>query len=377
MSAPRRAFLLAIVGLIIAMIALVYAVWNQHQKIQIFQPIEATVVARNVIRKQLGSDIRYEPMVRYQFQVEGQSYISDTIATDKLQGSLEWAKRFIAQFPVGKTIEAYCDPKDPSQSLLLKEYNFSYYGGILFVIMFLAGAIAGFANLTSREPADLEPVAPGLYEIKPRTTLKSNICISFAISLLWYCVGVASLGHYFTVAEPPYQTQAKVFTFIYGFTGLVPVGLMVYWLAVYLSSGAWQLGKTRLFVGQDKFNLGNEINVQAEQRVRLNSLIDKFGVGLVCEKAIYQGYERRVGGCKVVKCHDDQIVAIQNYNARLGEMVTAKGNFLIPSDASPSNLRGSSISPYCGWRIEISARLARSRKAYRIRFPILVQKEAS
>lgn len=373
MTAPKIVFLVLIVGPIIGIVGLTYAVWNQHRKIKTFQPTQATVVAKNIIKRRLGRDIRYEPMVRYQFEVEGQSYVSDTIATDKLQGSLEWAKRFVDQFPVDETVEAYYNTNNPSQALLLKEYSFSYYGGILFATVFLSIGIGISIILKSRRPGDLIPAMPGLYEIKPQTTVKSNIWTSFAVSLSWYCIGIAIVGHYFMVADPPYQTEAKVLTSIYGFLGVVPVGFMVYWLVVYWLSGAWRLGKTRVFVDQDKITLGKEINARAEQRIRLNSRIDKFGIGLVCEKAVYEGYERSIGGCKVLKCHDDQIVALQNYQAQSREMITGKGRFLIPSNARPSNPGSSSISPYCGWRIEMVTKFVKGR-GYKTKFPIIVQR---
>lgn len=360
---------IAIIGGIAGVAFSIYLTWSQHHKITTFRPVEATVVGTRIQKHRgVGKYSRgtsYEPVVQYRFVVEGRSYTSESVSTGEFRGPREFAERFVGQYPVGKVVEAYYNPKNPSDALLFNEYTFSPYGMILISTMLLAVFVGIFSVTKLRAPGDLIPAGPGWYEIKPKITAKANIWIAVVVSLLWFSIGIAALGHYFRVAETPYRTSSVICMTIYGVLGLVPVAIMIR-----CSLPLLHLGKTRVFVDQDKVTLGEELNVQVEQQIRSNSVIKELKIGLVCEKAVYKGDSRR-HTCKTVKCHDDWVSALQNHQARAGETITAKAKLLIPAEGRRSNPEGSYSYPYRGWRIEEVTKLGRGR-GYKTKFPIFV-----
>ena len=81
----------------------------------------------------------YSPDVAYKYIVNGMTMKGDTIryglATNRAQ-----AEKIVQQYPKGKEVEIYYNPRNPGQSVLQP----GYFGGLLFFpVMGLIGIVAG------------------------------------------------------------------------------------------------------------------------------------------------------------------------------------------------------------------------------------------
>jgi hypothetical protein len=74
--------------------------------------------ARETVYTEHGS--RTEANVEYTYTVNGRRYRNDTIAFGMLRGKLTWgdADRRLAEFPVGKRVTVYYDPRRPRVACL-------------------------------------------------------------------------------------------------------------------------------------------------------------------------------------------------------------------------------------------------------------------
>ncbi len=67
-------------------------------------------------------------VVKYEYQLMGQSYESDTLGFGNPAGGRKKANAKVAEYPVGSTVTVHYDPADPSKGVLeTKAYGFVTY----------------------------------------------------------------------------------------------------------------------------------------------------------------------------------------------------------------------------------------------------------
>jgi Protein of unknown function (DUF3592) len=84
--------------------------------------IEATIIESEVVEAFVwggGTTTYYAPKVRYRFSIDGTLHEGKRVQIDAGSNTSQSdVQEWVARYPVGATVLAYCDPKDPSLSVL-------------------------------------------------------------------------------------------------------------------------------------------------------------------------------------------------------------------------------------------------------------------
>lgn len=346
--------------------------WRQHRKITTYQPAPATVLATRVDRhvshnSRGGSSVSYKPVVRYRYEAGGQTHESEEILPVSQSSSQSWARSIVSRYKAGQRTTAYHDPADPSSAFLLRQYTFFPYVFILFPMIFFVVAIgvAGALRL-SDEPAPPAPQADGWFAVRPQLRVADKRRRARFVAAVWWSVGVAACGHYFSVAAWPWEMLAVVATAIYAALGCVPLGLAIYYALLQR-----HVRDATLLINTQRIRLGDQITVLVEQPLRADRFIEELSASLVCEESIkYQsGGKTRF---QTRTRHEDCAVVLQKHAGRARETLSAQQAFTVPHDQPPSSPPGQKQYPRYAWRVEVKTAIA-DGPDYRARFPIAVK----
>jgi hypothetical protein len=82
--------------------------------------VDATILESRTELENSDDDPALVVRVAYRYEVGGQSYVSKRrrFDTDQAPYSPWLARRIVAKYPVGATVNAYCSPTDPSKAVL-------------------------------------------------------------------------------------------------------------------------------------------------------------------------------------------------------------------------------------------------------------------
>ena len=112
---------------------------------------------------------RYEPVVQYEYEIDGRTYQGYRIKAGDYGGAAQRAYAVVNRYPVGAHVSVYHDPADPGQAVLEQgadKTTLYLFGGIgvLFSIIGLGALL--FAGVQSRRVTgrafDLTPGVTGL-----------------------------------------------------------------------------------------------------------------------------------------------------------------------------------------------------------------------
>lgn len=105
-------------------------------------PVEATVVS-SAPEQGCGKGSSYTPRVRYQYTVNGRSYLGEVLAYSMFDcGGFAEMKARTDAFRQGLQVQAYVNPSHPSDAVLVAGvvHSDSKFGIALFVVLFLGCA---------------------------------------------------------------------------------------------------------------------------------------------------------------------------------------------------------------------------------------------
>ena len=119
-----------------------YGNYRYSQQAKHWPSVTGTVTASAVVREggRLGG---LRPDIHYRFTLNGQVYQGDrlTFGGDHSYYLSDPAP-FVAQYPVGKEVDIYYDPKDPNNSLLFPQLNSPLFNlGLALIAWVAAGAL--------------------------------------------------------------------------------------------------------------------------------------------------------------------------------------------------------------------------------------------
>lgn len=113
-----------------------------------------TIVHSELVREVIDDAIHYEPVVKYTYEVGGVGYTNDRISLFRWSTFLAGReRRKVEEYPVGKAVDVYYDPGEPSESILEIEatgLDHILWGGFALLG---AGAIPGGIMLILHELA--------------------------------------------------------------------------------------------------------------------------------------------------------------------------------------------------------------------------------
>ena len=149
------AVLLMLFGLVFGTIGGL-GVRKQHIMMKTYLPIQATVLStavesrttRNMDDRDGGSTVTsYFPVVEYRYEVSGVSYVSKQVFPIAYGASSKWANKFINEYRVDHTVEAFYNPKDPLEAFLSKGPNLVM---LVFLVLSPVLLVLGFLVLKFR-----------------------------------------------------------------------------------------------------------------------------------------------------------------------------------------------------------------------------------
>jgi hypothetical protein len=346
--------------------------WNQHRKITTYQPVPATVFGKDIERhtsqsSKGGTTTTYKPIVKYRYEVGGKIYEGRQVTpTDEKAGG-GWAYRIISRYDAGQTTEAFVNPDNPADAFLYRHYSFMPYLIILFpMLFFAAGAYATMTIFTAHAIAEPERGLDGWYQLRPTTNIAQRRRTSSIVGAMWQLVGIAVWGHYFRLADQPFEKSALIVTPIYVALGCVPLAMALYYTVLLR-----KIGDACVRLNVPRVVLGDEITVRAEQMARQDLQIQELSIGLVCE----QTTETRSGGKMQIsksRRFEDRLPVVGADMTRSGLELNATATFRVPTDQPASTPHTAKGYPRYEWRIEVVTRIANSPD-YRAKFPIFVQ----
>ncbi|MFI4898737.1 MAG: DUF3592 domain-containing protein [Phycisphaerales bacterium JB059] len=128
---------------------------HQSRLIREAQPVEATVLAAEVIRSSTSqgtgssrtTSTSFFPSVEFRYERAGQTRTSDRLWAVGQGGDAAWAEAVIQRYPPGTVTSAWVDPDDPGFAFLEKRWTVGPYimvfvgsFGLGFLISLVAGA---------------------------------------------------------------------------------------------------------------------------------------------------------------------------------------------------------------------------------------------
>lgn len=151
-------FALALGGLGIVLIVLYLRNKKKAKESESWPFTEGEVVANDVRIDEIDDEdftrVRYIPQVRFEYQVDGQSYTGKRISygSDPSFNSRQKALDFLNQFPVGNPVRVFYNPEKPQEAVLSQELRKMTAGlivGIVLVVLmvcFLCPIAIGLVN---------------------------------------------------------------------------------------------------------------------------------------------------------------------------------------------------------------------------------------
>jgi hypothetical protein len=105
-----------------------------------------SVVASEIKEKSSDGGFSYEPVVTYEYQVEGNTLRSSKLKISEVitNGSYSQAEKLIRHFPVGRKVDVIYNPEDPQESVLVEGMSSKWLWTTIgfAVFFFILAAIA-------------------------------------------------------------------------------------------------------------------------------------------------------------------------------------------------------------------------------------------
>ena len=81
--------------------------------------VTRTVPKGRLIRQ--SRTVVFRPVIQYEYLVAGQQYVGQQYDIAQTEGSEHWARKILAEFPVGSEVPVFYDPRKPDSAALTKQ----------------------------------------------------------------------------------------------------------------------------------------------------------------------------------------------------------------------------------------------------------------
>ena len=111
-------------------------------------PVPATVLA-GTLKKSYGRNAGWTPNITFSFSINGKRYFSNRFSFPTTSYPRTRAEAILRHYPVGQTVTAYYNPKDPAQACLEPGYDWFFLFIIPFVSLILlsGGVLIGIMTM--------------------------------------------------------------------------------------------------------------------------------------------------------------------------------------------------------------------------------------
>jgi hypothetical protein len=187
------------------------------------------------------------------------------------------------------------------------------------------------------------------------------------MTLVWFVIGGAAIGHYFLHADRPYGWEAWIASSIYGALGIIPLAMYFAHLRV-----ARRVRDPRLWVNAQGFWIGKTFNVKVEQSFRKPAHVQSVRACLICEKiergSMRSGKSMPVANRQFEICEDVRV----DREVSPSQPLQVKTKLTVPTSQPASTLPDKDDLPRIAWRIAVAVQIA-NQPAYAADYPILVE----
>lgn len=107
--------------MIVLALGLAWYAWRQWAAVResrSWPTTQGTILRTEITSWQGAQDTMYEPLVRYTYEVGGQSYESERVRFGKFWETEEGARAILDRYPLGGSVEVHYNPADPSAATL-------------------------------------------------------------------------------------------------------------------------------------------------------------------------------------------------------------------------------------------------------------------
>lgn len=271
--------------------------------------VQGAVLSSRVIENRGDDSTTYRGYVAYSYNVDGREYKNDQVAFMSLSSSCySCARKIVRNNPKGGSVRVFFNPANPAESVLDRNWRWSYLLGFLPAIFFFVGIFGLYGSKNKATPlvgqrslngASVQDMAwagsfpqasqdarTGLYDLRPAHSSMTKFVVVLLFTLFWntivFWVAIDS-GFSFNLFAL-FNTLFMV-PFV-----LVGLGMLV--LSAYMFFGLWS-PKIHILVPQLRFAPGNaysckwtvdgayskiqslEVSLQAEEKIYYNSGDDR------------------------------------------------------------------------------------------------------
>jgi hypothetical protein len=353
-------------------------VFIQHFRNTKYKQVEATVLSTDIIVHEASGTRnsykpeRYEPVVKYQYEVGGQIYTNTEVFPIERKFRIrDEANRINQLFTNGEVTEAYYSPNDPSNSFLIKHYQSAPYLClqllIVFVPLILVIFIQGDKHIVRVKKPKLQLRGRlNRYVLKPSSSITRHI-LYVTMGLCLMATALLPSMHYYLVKESPYNYKIHIATGFFLLVILILLFIMIYLLGLVI-----YLKEARLTISTDSVFLGSDIEVHITQKIRKDLCVKEAKVGLMLEKTM------KIKDRKSSKSFEFKNEHEQWYTKKIEKQFQAGGQIIldwtttVPAGMKPSSKPGTKDFPKYNWFFEVVI-ICEHELEYSRKYPLLVQ----
>jgi hypothetical protein len=353
--------------------------YRQHQFIASSQAVPATITKSYVQTQDHRSGgkrrTRYVPVINYTYVVSGQRYNGDRIYPGDMSstGSGD-AHDVVSKFPVAPeagiefggtpNATAYYDRDQPSRAFLVRQHGFGPYAFILFPMIHMSIGVLVAVGLKNSKRPDPVMKAPGRWELPSGMPIGQKLSKAAGMTALWMGVGAAVAGHYFSVAEKPYETGALWMFGIYFAIGLIPL-----WVTVHYFRLKSRVGDATVTVDSWPIRRGQLTAVNVQIDLAGGGRVDSGTVKLICKETT-----RTTSGGKTQTntrdCWSDEQPFTKPQDLMSDRTIKGEARFVPAIHEPASSEKGQRHYPKIEWEILVA--IKRPGPDYRARFVVEV-----
>jgi len=321
----------------------IHGIFVQKQMISTFKPVEAVILEFSSTRHSGSS---YEPVIEYQYEVNGIQYRSKKTTPTDYSGPRRWVSNLMQSYNAGNVTTAYYNPVEPAEAYLIQRYAASPYTEVLFSGVYLFLGTGLFCIMLSHLETSKEwiPDQDGWFRKPPSLSTVRATRIFLMVSIAWIIVGVMTCLDYFSVIKPPVEYEFFATLVIYSWMGLILWGLTFY---MFLQGRNYY--EPIVMINQSRPQLGKDLRVRVVQRVRRNGTIKQMRLGIVCEQLLFRW--------KVLfKQTEETLVGKPEKKM---DVLKHEFSILLPKELPPAGITGRILKKNTRWKLSIDTRMKR------------------
>lgn len=334
----------------------------QHQIIQSYVPVEAKVLLAEVNSfTSSKGEVHYHVRVHYEYTVSGKKYHSDNLMPLSAEFRESSANAVVARYKANPSTQAYYNPDDPSQSILIREYSRAPYVEMLQCTFIQAGGFFFLAQLWFAKRRLPERVENGWFEILPESSQRQRLLTAKVCTGIWYSYLAIAAAHFFIFVPPSHGHRELGLFELFALPGLIPLLLLFRCLQI-----SRNLDDAHLLVERPAAILGRPFRFSISQNARRQLQLKRVQARLLC--VARKDKSRRV-------LFEATPVDLKDHTLHVGETLQLPAEVPLPSDLRPSGRDQKREFDSINWELRLSCNAAHA-PVYNVKFPLKVETPA-